>query len=283
MLAGGYADRVRAELGGVERWSEPLVVAGEPSFLGVDALARAVRAVDHPVVVAVGGGSTLDAAKQAAVVAGEGGIGDYVLGARPLPARTVPVVAVPTTAGTGAEVTRTCIVSDETGRKLWTWGDALLPDVVVLDPRATATMPAHVTAATGLDAFVHAVEAMTGRRATPDAVAAGQQAARLVLDHLASAVGDGDDLDVRLAMQRAALLAGRAIDAGGTGIAHSIGHALGTLAHVPHGVAVAVGLAAAHRLERRRRAGRLRPARGGDRASGRRVLGDEYRALDRGV
>ena len=142
-------------------------------------------------------------------------------------------------------MTRTCVVTDRRGDKVWTWGDALLPDVVVLDPTATATMPFHVTAATGLDAFVHATEAMSGRRASVLVVASGRHAARIVLDSLPAAVNDGTDLAVRLAMQEAALLAGVAIDGGGTGIAHSIGHALGSLAHVPHGVAVAVGLGAA--------------------------------------
>jgi len=245
VVAAGYADHVRDELAGVERWEVRAVAPGEPTCATVDDLAAVVRSADHPVVVAVGGGSTLDAAKQAAVVAGGRRVSDHVLGAAPLPARTLPLVAIPTTAGTGAEVTRTCVVSDATGRKLWTWGDALRPDVVVLDPRATATMPRHVTAATGLDAFVHAVEAMTGRRSTAEIVRAASEAVRLVLGNLPAAMDDGTDLDVRLAMQRAALLAGMAIDTGGTGIAHSIGHALGTLAHVPHGVAVAVGLGAA--------------------------------------
>jgi alcohol dehydrogenase class IV len=155
------------------------------------------------------------------------------------------MIAIPTTAGTGAEVTRTCIVTDRDGRKVWTWGDALLPDLVVLDPASTVTMPTHVTAATGLDAFVHALEAVSGRRSTALVTAPALHAMRLVVDHLPIAVAAPNDLGARQAMQEAALLAGLAIDGGGTGIAHSIGHALGTLAHVPHGVAVAIGLAAA--------------------------------------
>ena len=172
------------------------------------------------------------------------GVEHYALGANPLPGHR-PMVAIPTTAGTGAEVTRTCIVTDRDGRKVWTWGDELLPDLVVLDPASTVTMPSHVTAATGLDAFVHAIEAVSGRRSTALVTAPALHALRLVLDHLPIAVTQPDDLDARQAMQEAAFLAGLAIDGGGTGIAHSIGHALGTLAHVPHGVAVAIGLAAA--------------------------------------
>ena len=109
----------------------------------------------------------------------------------------------------------------------------------------TVSVPPHVTAATGLDAFVHAVEAVTGRRTSEHVAAAAMEAIALVADHLAVAVEHPDDLDARRALQDAAMLAGMAIDAGGTGIAHAIGHSLGSLGHVPHGVAVAAGLRAA--------------------------------------
>ena len=130
-------------------------------------------------------------------------------------------------------------------RKVWTWGDALLPDLIVLDPEATATMPPVVTTRTGLDAFVHALEAVTGQRRDQRPPEPALAAVELVRDHLPYAVADGSDLRARAAMQEAAYLAGTAIDGCGTGIAHAIGHALGSLHHVPHGVAVAVGLEAA--------------------------------------
>ena len=246
VVASGYVARVGDALVGREVQVH-VVPPGEPSAGSVDDAAAAVRQAVAPLVVGVGGGSALDTAKLAAVAAvagSRGGVERYALGARPLP-RGRAMVAIPTTAGTGSEVTRTCVVTDQRGRKVWMWGDELLPELVVLDPVATATMPAHVTAATGLDAFVHAVEAVTGRRSNALVTASALQAIRLVLDHLPAAVAQGGDLEVRQAMQEAALLAGLAIDGGGTGIAHSIGHALGTLAHVPHGVAVAVGLGAA--------------------------------------
>ena len=241
----GYAARVAEALGALDDIRLHQVPAGEPTARSVDDAADAVRAVIDPVVIGVGGGSALDIAKQAAAVAGGPfGIEHYALGANALPVGP-PVIAIPTTSGTGSEVTRTCVLSDRAGRKVWAWGDELLPRLVLLDPAATVTLPPAITAATGLDAFVHAVEAVTGRRTTDDVAAPAQRAIRLVLDHLPAAVADGADLEVRSAMQQAALLAGLAIDQGGTGIAHSIGHALGTLAHVPHGVAVAVGLGAA--------------------------------------
>ncbi len=241
----GYAGLVRESVESLGDCRLHVVPAGEPTATSVDAAADAVRAAPDPLVIGIGGGSALDTAKQAAAVAGaDHGVDHYTLGANPL-TPGAPVVAIPTTAGTGSEVTRTCILTDREGRKVWTWGEALLPRLVLLDPAATATMPPSVTAATGLDAFVHAVEAATGRRRDDSVIESARVAIRLVLDHLGPAVADGSDLDVRLAMQRAAMLAGRSIDAGGTGIAHSIGHALGTLAHVPHGVSVAVGLGAA--------------------------------------
>lgn len=240
----GYVERVQDALA-LDDCRVHVVPPGEPTSQSVDAAADAVRAAPKPLVLGVGGGSALDTAKQAASVsAGPHGIEHYALGANAL-VSGAPVVAIPTTAGTGSEVTRTCIVTDHVGRKVWTWGDALVPILVLLDPAATVTLPPSITAATGLDAFVHAVEAATGRRRSVVVTEPARRAVRLVLDHLPSAVDDGTDLDVRLAMQHAAMLAGRAIDGGGTGIAHSIGHALGTLGHVPHGVSVAVGLGAA--------------------------------------
>ena len=224
---------------------ERYVVPGvEPDASSVDAAAALVRTTPGSIVIGIGGGSALDTAKQAsAVAAASFGIEHYAMGAERFPGHR-PLIAIPTTAGTGAEVTRTCIVSDRRGRKVWTWGDELLPDLVVLDPIATVTLPADVTAATGLDAFVHAIEAASGRRTTALVTTPALHALRLVVDHLPAAVARPDDLAARQAMQEAALLAGLAIDGGGTGIAHSIGHAMGTLGHVPHGVAVAIGLAA---------------------------------------
>ncbi|MGD9996480.1 MAG: iron-containing alcohol dehydrogenase [Ilumatobacteraceae bacterium] len=243
VTSGGYLDRVVDALGNLASRVH-VAPAGEPTLDSVDEAARLVRSTRDPVVIGIGGGSALDIAKQAAVVAcGDTGVEPYLLCAHPLPGRR-PIVAIPTTSGTGAEVTRTCIVSDRAGRKTWTWGDEMLPDLVVLDPRAAVTMPHAVTVGTGLDAFVHALEACSGSRRNSIATAPAQRALRLVLDHLPRAAAVPDDLDARQAMQEAAFLAGIAIDNCGTGIAHSIGHALGTLHHLPHGLSVAVGLLA---------------------------------------
>jgi alcohol dehydrogenase len=243
VVATGYVDRLRTVLDHVDAVDLHVLPPREPTAASVDEAAAVVRQAGAAVVIGAGGGSALDTAKLAsAVAAGSEGVERYVLGGHPLPAGR-PVVAIPTTAGTGAEVTRTCVLTDGTGNKVWAWGDELLPARVVLDPDAVATMPADVAAASGLDAFVHAMEAATGQRTNAVVAAPALHAIRLILDHLPAATGG--DRKARQQMQSAALLAGLAIDGGGTGIAHSIGHALGTLGGVRHGIAVAVGLAAA--------------------------------------
>jgi alcohol dehydrogenase len=239
----GYSAKLAALFSGIAVL-EQVVAAGEPTVSSVNAIAIAARTLVKPLIVAVGGGTALDTAKQVAAITSDSqGIEHYLLCANPFPARR-PIVAIPTTAGTGAEVTRTCIVSDGDGRKMWTWGDEMLPEAVILDPTVTLTVPATVTAATGLDAFVHALEASTGRRQNTISNGVALQAMRLVRDHLETAVGNPTNLKARQGMQEAALLAGMAIDNCGTGIAHCIGHALGTLYHIPHGIAVTVALEA---------------------------------------
>ncbi len=240
----GVAERALQALGAI-RSHVHVVPAGEPTVESVDAAAGAVRSFADAVVIGIGGGSALDIAKQAAVVAvGASGVEPYLLCANPFVGRR-SIIAVPTTSGTGAEATRTCIVADRMGQKVWTWGDEMLPDVVVLDPTLVVTMPQAVTVGTGLDAFVHAIEACSGQRRNSIGAASAQRALALVVEYLPRVSADGSDLASRQAMQEAAYLAGIAIDNCGTGVAHSIGHALGSLYHVPHGVSVAVGLRAA--------------------------------------
>ena len=243
MVEGGYTQKIKETL---KKYpvGEHIVPAGEPTVESVNAAALFARSYPRAVIIAVGGGSALDTAKQAAaIVPSHEGIEHYLLGANPFPGRR-HLIAIPTTAGTGAEVTRTCVVSDSSGRKMWTWGNELLPDAVILDAAVTATVPATITAATGLDAFTHALEANTGQRKNAISSAAALQAIRLLRRYLPAAMRNGQDLEARAALQQAALLAGTAIDNSGTGIAHCIGHSLGTLYSVPHAIAVTVALEA---------------------------------------
>ncbi len=216
-------------------------IGGEPREDMVDDIAERARSVQA--VVAMGGGAALDAGKLAAAVAGAHRLtADYSLAAQPFPARAQRLVCIPTTAGTGSEVTRTSVVSNLEGAKLWYWGDALRPDAVILDPELTVSLPAAMTAWTGLDAAVHALEAATSRKATPEGRLHGLEALRLLARHLPEAVANGADIAARGKVLWAATQAGIAIENCGTHIGHNISHALGSIAPVHHGLASALGL-----------------------------------------
>lgn len=238
----GIAQRVRDVLPETARVETAYAPSHEPTVADIDRVADQARGLVAPVVIAVGGGTVLDMAKLVAALQPLGeSVHAYLLSAGSFSTR-LPSLMVPTTSGTGSEGTRTCIVTDSHDRKCWIFGDVLLPDGIVLDPELTTGLPAHLTLATGIDAFVHAFEAASAQAANAVSRAQGLHAIRLTRTHLGNAVADGTDLTARRGMQEAAMLAGFAIDSAGTGMAHNIGHALGSLYHIPHGVAVAVGL-----------------------------------------
>lgn len=244
IAATGLVDRLTSLLDDDLPVTRFIAPAGEPTLATVDAGAEAARELEAPLVIGLGGGTALDIAKLVAALAeSPGPMADYLLARTPWAGRASAVM-IPTTSGTGSEVTRTSIVADERGRKQWAWGDELLPEVVLLDPELTRTLPSPLTAATGLDAFVHALEATSGQGRHVFIEASALQAMRLIGEALPRAVAAPDDLTARQQMQVAACLAGQAIDNGGTGLGHNIGHALGSLYHLPHGVAVTLGVEA---------------------------------------
>lgn len=219
--------------------------ASDPTIAATDAAAALAREAGAGVVVGLGGGSALDLGKAAAAVtAAPGSAVDYELCKRDFPEQRLPFIAVPTTSGTGSELTRTSVLTRADKAKVWLWGDRLRAAHVILDPELTVSLPPELTAATGLDALVHAVEAATNRNATPANNLYAHEAIRLVARHLERAVADGRDLIAREALQRAAALAGIAIDNAGTAIAHNVGHALASLAPIHHGRAVALAMLA---------------------------------------
>ncbi len=247
MAAAGWVANVQAILARQSTVALFLAPPGEPTVATVNAAAEAARALlqkQRCTVVGLGGGTALDIAKlTAAVAVAERPMDDYMMCAAPFSGR-LPAIMVPSTSGTGAEVTRTCVLTDAHGRKSWAWGDELRPDLALLDPALSVTLPPTLTATTGLDALVHAVEAATSQRSNAIAQSYALQAVRLIRGALPAAVAAPDNLSARLQMQEAACLAGLAIDQSGTGLAHNIGHALGTVAHLPHAVAVALAMQA---------------------------------------
>ncbi|MBL8700885.1 MAG: iron-containing alcohol dehydrogenase [Alphaproteobacteria bacterium] len=219
--------------------------ASDPTIAQTDAAAGLARATRAAVVVALGGGSALDLGKAVAAVAtAPASALDYELCRQPFPATRLRTICAPTTAGTGSELTRTAVLTRADKAKIWLWGAELRADEVVLDPELTVGLPPALTAATGIDALVHAAEAATNANATAANNVYAHEAIRLVARHLEAAVADGRDLVARDAVQRAAALAGVAIDNAGTAIAHNIGHALASIRSVHHGRAVGLAMLA---------------------------------------
>ena len=220
-------------------------IKSDPSARQVDAGAALAREVKARAVVALGGGSTMDAGKLIAAVApSDAPAMNYALCAAPFAPGTLPKICVPTTSGTGSETTRVCVIGDDSGAKQWFWGAELRAQLVVLDPELTVGLPAHLTAATGIDALVHAIEAATNANANAANDVYCHAAIRLAVRHLEQAVAHPRDIAARAGMQLAAAFAGVAIDNGGTAIGHNIGHALGSLRPIHHGRAVGAAMVA---------------------------------------
>ena len=218
---------------------------GEPGEADIDAAAALARRHGARVVVGLGGGSALDTAKLAACCAVSGlDASAYALCATPLPKNRLPIIAVPTTAGTGSEVTRVSVYADANKVKVWAWGEELKPDVAILDPELTVAVPPAVTGGTGLDALVHAIEAATNKQANPGNDLYCLKAISLIAANLERAVTHPDDIAARGAMLLASCYGGIGIDNCGTALAHNISHAVATLAPIAHGRATGLAMRA---------------------------------------
>ncbi|KZM54645.1 MULTISPECIES: iron-containing alcohol dehydrogenase [Aeribacillus] len=218
-------------------------VQSDPTAASIDEAANIIRQFGAKCVIGLGGGSAMDVAKMAALIAGgEKGAMHYALMANPFPKKQVKSIMIPTTSGTGAEVTSTVVFSDEHKRKVWGWDEKMAPDLAIVDPTFTVALPRFLTAATTLDALVHAIEACAGKRSNPFIEAFSLQAIQLIGENFEKVLQTPDDLEARGKLALAATLAGMAIEQGGTGIAHCIGHALGTIGRIHHGRAVAIAL-----------------------------------------
>ncbi|MBI5845504.1 MAG: iron-containing alcohol dehydrogenase [Deltaproteobacteria bacterium] len=216
----------------------------DSSNLVVNSVAKMFREAGCDSLVAVGGGSVLDTAKAVNILVTEGG--DDLLqymGAEIIKKPLKPFIAVPTTAGTGSEVTSVSVVANPDKKiKMAFTSFRLFPNVAILDPRMTLTMPPKITAATGMDALTHAVEAFSCKQKNPLSDAYAVTAIALCRDYLVRAVADGSDKEARFAMANASLLAGVAFTNAMVGVVHSLAHAAGGVCHVPHGVGNAIFL-----------------------------------------
>ena len=197
----------------------------------------------RPVVVAVGGGSPIDAAKGIALAAVNPQRGRALDYRSSFAAPALPLLAVPTTAGTGAETNAFGVVTDEGSRRKFYVGHATtMPAAAVLDPELTLGLPPGATAATGMDALTHAIESYLSVRANPWSAGIALQVVRTVGEFLPRAYADGGDREARGQLLLAAHMAGIAMATTGLGACHAIGHALGGRFDVPHGVALSLVL-----------------------------------------
>ncbi|GGO90416.1 iron-containing alcohol dehydrogenase family protein [Wenjunlia tyrosinilytica] len=244
LRAAGLVDRVTTVLAesGIDAEVHDAIPAN-PSTTAVDTAAQQARAFGEAAVVALGGGSALDAAKGVALLSvnpGSAAEFDY----RIEPERPgLPLIAIPTTAGTGAETNGFGVIEDtRLRRKVYIGHDSVKPVAALLDPELTLGLPPGATAATGMDALVHGIESLASRGANPLSQAYAAQAIALVSRWLPVAVENGSDLEARSQMLLGAHLAGLALSISGLGLVHGIAHAVSARVGAPHGLALSAVL-----------------------------------------
>ncbi len=217
-------------------------VPADSDLLTVTRIAERYREHHCDAIIAVGGGSVLDTAKGVNILVSEGS-NDLIgfAGAGALKRHLKPLIAVPTTSGTGSEVTLVAVIADhEKQMKMLFTSHFLLPDAAVLDSRMTMTLPVAVTAATGMDAMTHAIEAYTCLAKNPLSDSHALRAIELISRNLLNVVKNPDDKDGRLALAIGANLAGIAFSNSMVGMVHTLGHSVGAVCGAPHGACMAV-------------------------------------------
>jgi len=217
-------------------------VWGEPSTEAIDAMAVEFRKTPVNVVTAIGGGSVIDCGKAvAAMLAEDGTVCDYLedVGTKKPSGAKVPFIAVPTTAGTGSEATKNAVICDrKKGYKKSLRHDAYMPDVALVDPELTLTLPRHITIACGLDAVSQLIESYTSTKADASLDSLALKALSGASESLLPlALGQSNDISLRAKMSYAALVSGITLSRSGLGAVHGIAGPMGGLCPVPHGVA----------------------------------------------
>jgi alcohol dehydrogenase len=209
----------------------------EPATTVVEEVAEIARKGNFDVIVGLGGGSILDVAKMAsALLTNPGKTKDY-FGKEKVPKRGKPTLIVPTTSGTGAEVTKHAIFLDrESNVKKAVASSNLLPDVAIVDPMLTVSCPPPITASAGIDAFLHAAEPFLSKMANPITDAISLEAISITSRWLGPAFADGQDLDARYYMSLGSLMSGMVLNNSGTSLVHAMAYPVGGEYHTPHGV-----------------------------------------------
>lgn len=214
---------------------------GEPTFQLVEKASRIVKEEQCDLVIGIGGGSALDVAKVAAALGDKEELETYLKGSETIENRTVHCILLPTTSGTGSEVTMNAIFGDEKeGVKRGIVSPALLPDIAIIDPDLTVSCPPRVTAASGIDAFTHAIESYISVNATPLTKIYAEKAMKMFPQYITRAVHNGIDIEARNGMSWVSVLAGVTLANAGVGAVHALAYPLGGTYSIEHGVANAL-------------------------------------------
>ena len=233
----GLTEKVEQALG--KRWVGTFDECPQDSGLHiVNQAADKAKEKEADIVVSVGGGSVIDTAKGMAILLKEGGKIEDHYGLQLFTRPQTPHVAIPTTAGTGSEITWALVVKDwDKNQKILLGDDHIIPNTAILDPMLTQGLPPMITAFTGMDALTHAIEAIHALQAEPIADTMAFGAIRMIVEYLPKCVENGDDIFARGQQQIAATIAGAAFGNAQIGLVHATAHSAGALFKVPHGLA----------------------------------------------
>lgn len=214
-------------------------VEADPSIETVDQGVAVLNEFGADAVIAFGGGSPMDAAKSISLVSANGGsIADYMRGKKTYLKRGVPLICVPTTAGTASEVTASAVTTDKVAKeKIGIGHDFQMPAYAVVDPLVHVSMPPSITAATGMDALTHAIESYVALKANPITDGMALTAIRLIAENLRQACANGENVEARSNMALASLMAGVSFTNAGLGAVHAIAHPVGAQFGISHGLA----------------------------------------------
>ena len=223
------------------RWQVFADTVPDPTTAVIEIGARILENGDFDSLVAIGGGSSIDTAKGISVLAANGGkMRDYKV-PNEIPKTGLPILAIPTTAGTGSEVTRFTVVTDtETDEKMLIAGLACCPLAAIVDYELTLSMPYRLTADTGIDSLTHAIEAYVSRRANPYSDGLARQAMGLIARNIRTACAEPDNHQAREAMMLGATTAGMAFSNASVALVHGMSRPIGAFFHVPHGLSNAM-------------------------------------------
>ena len=216
-------------------------VTPEPEPILADKGGELAKKQGCNLVIGIGGGSSLDVAKACAIIVTNGGKAEDYIGLDTVPEKGLPTIMIPTTAGTGSEVTFTAVFTmREKKAKGGINSQFLFPDVALLDPLLTKTLPSLQTATTGADALTHAIEAFTSLQANPMSDLVAKEAIALIAANLSKAFENGSDENARSNMLLGSLMGGMALASAGVGACHALAYPLGAFFDIPHGLANAV-------------------------------------------